>query len=35
MESGIAWRKVQGTFFAANPELEGKVFVHHGVEQQV
>lgn len=25
----------RATFFAEHPELEGKVFVHHGVEQQV
>ena len=25
----------RGTFFAANPELEGQVVVHHAVEQQV
>ncbi|WP_315763601.1 hypothetical protein [Sphingomonas sp. Y38-1Y] len=25
----------RGTFFAANPSLEGKVVVHHAVEQQV
>ena len=33
ISAGVAnYRK---TFFAANPTLEGKVWVHHAVEQQV
>lgn len=33
--AGSNFRDYRKTFFAANPELAGKVVVHHAVEQQV